>query len=399
VGLKNRHPWHIYLPPIYLEAKTNIHTEKDAGSCNETPRVVIGQMSRIILHMDMDSFFASVEVRENPALQGLPVVVGADPKGGAGRGVVSTASYQARECGIRSGMPISRAYRLCPHAVFLPVRFPLYNRTSERIMQIVETYGEDLEQVSIDEAYLDVTRSGSFDAASNLAVSIKEEIRRIENLTCSIGIGPSRVVAKIASDIQKPDGLTVVPPQKVESFLRSLPVRKIPGIGKKTEKELAERGITSIGQLAEMDVQILRSLFGMWGVYMHTLAHGQDASAARSGSEPRSISRETTFEIDTDRISVIEETMDALSLEVYQALKEEGYSFRTITIKVRDTRFVTHTRAHTLDHPAADLRIIRAVSRDLLMEFLDGRKIRLLGLRLSQLYRDHTIQATFQEFR
>jgi DNA polymerase IV (DinB-like DNA polymerase) len=365
---------------------------------NERPEVVITPMSRIILHMDMDSFFASVEVRENPSLRGLPVIVGADPKEGSGRGVVSTASYEARKCGIRSGMPISRAYRLCPHAVFLPVRFPLYIRTSERIMRIVETYGEDLEQVSIDEAYLDVTRSASFDAASQLAVRMKEEIRRTEHLTCSVGIGPSRVVAKIASDMQKPDGLTVVPPQKVEAFLGPLPVRKIPGIGKKTEKELVERGITSIGELAETDIQVLRSLFGMWGVYMYTLAHGQDIGAVRSGSEPRSISRETTFEIDTDRVSVLEETMDALSHEVHQALKEEGYSFRTLTIKVRDTRFVTHTRSHTLDHPTADLRTIRAVSRDLLMEFLDGRKIRLLGLRLSQLYKDRTVQATIQEY-
>jgi DNA polymerase IV (DinB-like DNA polymerase) len=244
----------------------------------------------IILHMDMDSFFASVEVRENPSLRGLPVIVGADPKRGTGRGVVSTASYEARRCGVRSGMPISRAYHLCPDAVFLPVNFPLYIATSERIMQIVSGYGEGLEPVSIDEAYLDVTKAGSFDAAVELAVRMKEEIRSKEYLTCSIGIGPSRVVAKIASDMQKPDGLTIVRPEEVDTFLGPLPVRKLPGIGKKTEKELIERGISTIGQLAGTDIQVLQSLFGMWGVYMHTLALGQDIGLPRPGLEPRSIS-------------------------------------------------------------------------------------------------------------
>jgi DNA polymerase IV (DinB-like DNA polymerase) len=355
-------------------------------------------MNRIILHLDMDSFFASVEVRENPTLKGLPVIVGADPKGGSGRGVVSTASYEARKYGIRSGMPISRAYRLCPDAVFLPVNFPLYARASERVMQIVEKFGEHLEQVSIDEAYLDITRAGSYIAASQIAIQLKEEIRTTEHLTCSIGIGPSRVVAKIASDIQKPDGLTVVPSEKVDAFLGPLPVGKIPGIGRKTEKALTERGIISIGQLANTDIQVLRSLFGMWGVYMHTLARGEDVSTAHYRSEPRSISRETTFETDTDRVSILEETMDALSLDVHRTLVEEQYAFRTLTIKVRDTRFITHTRSHTFDHPTIDLATIRAAAKDLLREFLDGRKIRLLGLRLSHLSRDRTIQASIQEY-
>jgi DNA polymerase IV (DinB-like DNA polymerase) len=355
-------------------------------------------MSKIILHMDMDSFFASVEVRENPSLRGLPVIVGADPKGGAGRGVVSTASYEARKCGVHSGMPISRAYRLCPEAIFLPVHFSLYIETSEWIMQIVREYGDDLEPVSIDEAYLDVSRAGSYEEATHLAERIKDEIRRKENLTCSIGIGPSRVVAKIASDMKKPDGLTVVLPEDVDTFLGPLPVSKILGIGRKTEKELTEREIITIGQLARTDVQVLRSLFGMWGVYMHTMAHGQDTGPARLGSEPRSISRETTFENDTDRVSVLDETMDALALEAQQALAEEGYSFRTLTIKVRDTRFITHTRSRTLDHPAADFPLLSRIARELLLEFLDGRKIRLLGLRLSHLSKDRTVQASIQKY-
>jgi DNA polymerase IV (DinB-like DNA polymerase) len=355
-------------------------------------------MDRIILHMDMDSFFASVEVRKNPTLLGLPVIVGADPKGGLGRGVVSTASYEARTYGVHSGMPISRAYRLCPNAIFLPVNFPLYTQTSDRIMEIVEKYGEQLDQVSIDEAYLDITQTGDYETAARIAGTMKEEIRIKEGLTCSVGIGPSRVVAKIASDFHKPDGLTIVPPAKVESFLAPLPVGKLPGIGRKTEKELAERGITTIGQLAATDVQILRSLFGMWGVYMHTLAHGLSIHGVRSGSEPRSISREITFESDTNRVSVLEETMDILSQEVYQTLVEEKYTFRTITIKVRDTRFITRTRSRTLEHPHAELSTIQTISRELLHEFLDGRSIRLLGLRLSHLHQDHTSQASIEKY-
>ncbi len=346
----------------------------------------------------MDSFFASVEVRENPLLRGLPVIVGADPKGGRGRGVVSTASYEARKCGVRSGMPISRAYRLCPEAVFLPVHFPLYIATSERIMRIVEGYGEDLEPVSIDEAYLDVSRADSFEAAAQLASRMKEEIWKKEHLTCSVGIGPSRVVAKIASDMKKPDGLTVIRPENVAGFLGPLPVGSIPGIGKKTEKALAERGISTIRQLADTDVQALQSLFGRWGVNMHMLAQGLDTSPARPVTETRSIGRETTFETDTDRVSVLEETIESLSARIHRSLMEEGYAFRTITLKVRDDRFVTHTRSQTLDHVSTEYATIRRISRELLDEFMDGRKIRLLGIRLSHLYRDHTLQASIQEF-
>jgi DNA polymerase IV (DinB-like DNA polymerase) len=184
----------------------------------------------------------------------------------------------------------------------------------------------------------------------------------------------------------------------VAGFLGPLPVGTIPGIGKKTEKELAERGICTIRQLAETDVQTLQSHFGRWGIYMHRLAHGQDTVSLRPEKESRSIGRETTFETDTDRVSVLEEALEALSANVHRSLAEEGYAFRTVTLKVRDDRFVTHTRSRTLDHLSTDGAAIRGISRELLDEFLDGRKIRLLGVRLSHLYRDHTLQASIQEF-
>jgi DNA polymerase IV (DinB-like DNA polymerase) len=242
--------------------------------------------SRIILHVDMDSFFASIEAREHPEYRGRPLVVGADPKGGKGRGVVSTASYEARKFGIRSGMPISRAFALCPDAVYLPPDFPLYVRVSGEVMEILRAYSGHLHQVSIDEAFLDISPAGGYAGAGELARRIKAEIREKEGLTCSIGIGPSRIVAKIASDLRKPDGLTVVEPDQVLDFLAPLPVGRIPGIGKKTGAELARMGIRTIGELREADVQSLQSRFGRWGIHMHELANGRDVHEGREDGAP-----------------------------------------------------------------------------------------------------------------
>ncbi len=354
--------------------------------------------NRIILHVDMDSFFASVEVREKPELKGKPVVVGADPKGGKGRGVVSTCSYEARKYGIRSAMPISRAYKLCPTAVFLPVNFPLYIRASNEVMKILRNFAEKFQQTGIDEAYLDVSGAGSFEAARELALRIKNEIREKVKLTCSIGVGPSKIVAKIASDYKKPDGLTVVEPSKVLEFLSPLPVRKILGIGKKTEAELKTMGIETIGQLAGYDIQKLLSRFGKWGLYMHELALGIDESEVREEECCKSISRETTFEEDTSEPEVLNATMDALAEDMHNSLIEEGFLFRTVSIKVRYRGFVTHTRAHTLEHFTDDLNAIKENSKMLLKEFIKGEKIRLIGVRLANLEKRRTRQKLIEEF-
>lgn len=354
--------------------------------------------NRVILHVDMDSFFASAEVREKPELKGKPVVVGADPKGGKGRGVVSTCSYEARKYGIRSGMPISRAYKLCPTAVFLPVNFPLYEKASGEVMGILRSHAEKFQQVSIDEAYMDVSALGSFEAARELALRIKQEIMEKEKLTCSIGIGPSKVVAKIASDYRKPDGLTVVEPSQVREFLSPLPVRKIPGIGKKTEAELKAIGITNIGQLAGFDIQKLISRFGKWGIYMHELASGMDESEVREEECCKSISRETTFEEDTGNPEVLDRTLEELAEDVQKSLIGEGFLFRTVGIKVRTRGFITHTRAHTLGHHTDELDMIKDTAKALLTEFLDGRMIRLIGVRLSNLERQRTRQKSMEEF-
>jgi DNA polymerase IV (DinB-like DNA polymerase) len=338
---------------------------------------------RIILHIDMDSFFASVEAREHPEFAGKPIIVGADPKEGKGRGVVSTCSYEARVFGVRSGMPISEAYRRCPEGIYLPVNYRLYSEVSRRIMEILRGHADAFEQVSIDEAFLDLSSIGSYDAVRVRALHIQMEIGEKEGLSCSLGIGPNKLIAKIASDFHKPGGITVVRPEEVRAFLSPLPVRTIPGIGKKTGEELQQMGISTIGELSETDVQELIARFGRWGLSMYRFAHGQDEREVVEEREPRSISREVTFGEDTADPLLLSQGMAGLAADLHQTLTRKHFLFRTITIKVREAGFITHTRARSLDHATDDPGVIERVSLALLQEFLDGRKIRLIGLRLS----------------
>jgi len=340
---------------------------------------------RIILHLDMDSFFASIEVRERPELQGRPVIVGADPKGGSGRGVVSTASYEARRFGIRSGMPISRAYSLCPGGVYLPPDFPLYTRVSREVMEILRTCFPHFQQVSIDEAFLDLSRAGDYGSAGELAHRIKKEIREKEHLTCSIGIGPSRIIAKIASDFTKPDGLTVVNPGEVEGFLAPLPVGKIPGIGRKTGGELGRMGIRTIGDLMRTDIQILQSRFGKWGLSMHELALGRDVREIGEDGASRSISRETTFEQDTDDPDTLLHALDEMAADLHQALGRENLFWRTLTLKIRYTGFITRTWSRTIPRETDALQTIQDLARGLLSSAPHQGTVRLVGIRLSNL--------------
>ena len=353
---------------------------------------------RIILHLDMDSFYASVEIREHPDLSGKPVVVGADPRGGLGRGVVSTASYEARKFGIHSAMPISQAYRLCPDAIFIAPHFDLYEQTSSRIMEILARYSERVEQVSIDEAYLDITQLGSFEKAEEAAIRIKGEVMEKEQLTCSVGIGPSKVVAKIASDYKKPGGLTVVRPEETEGFLFPLPVEKIPGVGKKTARELHEMGIVLIGDLAHADIQRLQSRFGRWALAMQRLAYGEDEREVEQRDSARSISRETTFNEDTGDIDLIFRVLDDLMKDVHHTMRDEGYMARTVTVKVRYEDFQTRQRARSLDHPATDLRQLNEIARTALLESLGSKKVRLIGVKLSGLRTREKNQRTIGDF-
>jgi len=349
---------------------------------------------RIILHLDMDSFYASVEVQRHPELAGKPVVIGADPKEGKGRGVVSTCSYEARAFGIRSAMPISQAYVLCPHAVFLPPDFPAYVQASAAVMGILRSYGFLMEQVSIDEAFLDIRVLGEFSRSQSLAEEIKAVIRHRLGLSCSIGIAPSRAVAKIASDFKKPDGLTIVTPPALQDFLAPLPVRKIPGVGKKAEGVLFEMGIRTIGDLARQDVQSLIGRFGRSAIALHQLAHGIDESGVVDCQEIKSISRETTFDMDTDDVAVLVSTLDVLIRGVCGNLAEEQLRFKTLTLKIRYPGFITRSRSRSLSHFSGDAAVVRSLVHALFREEYDGRKIRLIGIRLSSFEKPDVAQAT-----
>ncbi|MBA1341037.1 MAG: DNA polymerase IV [ANME-2 cluster archaeon] len=356
-------------------------------------------MSRIILHVDMDSYYASVEQRRAPSLKGLPVVVGSDPKSGNGRGVVSTCSYEAREFGIHSGMPISLAYKLCPDAVYLRVNMQLYKEVSHRVMEILRSKAIRFQQVSVDEAFLDISEEVvDYKGAVKVAQEIKVQIKEQEGLTCSIGIAPTRSAAKIASDLDKPDGLTVVEPDRVAGFLEPLEVRRLQGIGRKNEEILQGLGIRTIGQLARFDRDKLVDVFGKWGTGMYLLAQGVDDSEVEERGVTKSVSREHTFDVDTGDSIVLYGALDNIAGLVHKSLHKKGFSFRTVSVKVRQADFTTFTRARTLDHDTRDPDTIRQVSGELAREFFDGRKIRLLGIRLSNLGKNKLRQTTLEDF-
>ena len=340
---------------------------------------------RIILHLDMDHFYTAVETRERPELGGKPVIVGADPKGGEGRGVVSTSNYEARKEGIRSGMPISRAWKLCSKAVYLPPNFPLYIQVSNEIMAIARNFADKFEQWGIDEAFLDVSsRVRDFADAESLARRLKQEIKEKEHLTCSIGVGPNKLIAKIASDHQKPNGLTIVKTEETEAFLQPLPVRKLLWVGAKTEAKLKSLGISTIGELARFDPTVLSELFGVAGVQMHLMAHGIDQSEVEERSEVKSISHETTFEEDTADTSTVLTALDGLSEEVSQEAQRQHLFFKTVTVKVRYENFETHTRSRTLQFMTNRPKDLTKNARELLTPYLQvSRRIRLIGVRVS----------------
>jgi DNA polymerase IV (DinB-like DNA polymerase) len=342
---------------------------------------------RVIFHVDMDYFFAAVEEREHPKFEGRPVVVGADPKGGKGRGVVSTCNYEARRFGVHSGMPISRAWKLCPDAIYLRPNFQLYKETSSRIMKILRKHSDKFEQWGLDEAFLDVSlKVKSIEDAVKLAESIKQEVQRFEKITCSIGIGPNKLIAKIASDFKKPDGLTAVKEADVESFLAPLPVRKLLWIGKKTESKLNEMGIKTIGDLAAIDVSLLVERFGVMGTQYHQFAHGIDRSEVAERGAFKSVSRERTFETDTDNYELVLKTLNELNREVYNKMIENKLLFKTITIKIRYENFETHTHGKTLASYTSRLLDLQKTAKELALVFLrQNRKIRLVGVRVSSL--------------
>ena len=353
---------------------------------------------RIVLHVDMDSFFASVEVREHSELKGLPVVVGSDPKGGTGRGVVSTCSYEARKYGIHSAMPISRAYKLCPDAAFLPVNMGLYKEVSINVIEILRGFAEKFEQVSVDEAYLVPVEIFTFDDAVICAHRIKDEIKSQEGITCSVGIGPNKLIAKIASGYQKPDGLTVVKHEDVREFLFPLQASIIPGIGKKTTDVLKVLGITKVEELANCDVQLLTERFGKMGIRMKQAAMGIDFGEVEEREGVKSISRHGTFEEDTNDLEKITKCVDMLADGVHSNLTKHHFTFRTITITVRFEDFTTYTRSKTVTIWTSDINVIKRTAIELLSEFLGRKKLRLVGVGVSRLRERDARQTLITDF-
>ncbi|MFO8078755.1 MAG: DNA polymerase IV [Armatimonadota bacterium] len=342
---------------------------------------------RIVLHVDFDAFFASVEVRRNPKLRGRPVIVG----GTSNRGVVSAASYEAREFGVHSAMPIWQARRRCPDGVFLPVDGEAYSEYSVRAREILAQFSPRMDPASIDEAYLDVTGSlRLFGGLEALLDRIRSDIRDELGITVSVGCAPNRLVAKIASDWDKPDGLTIVHPDELPERLFELPVDDIPGIGEVTAGKLAQMGVRTIGQLAKVPQTLLERHFGKHGTYLHRAAHGRDESPVpyyQPGDDARKqISREETLAQDTRDLEVLEQRLLALTEEVARRLRRRGQRARTVTLKVKLSNFKLFTRSETLQAPTELEDDIFSVARELLGRVRFGAQMaRLIGVGVSNL--------------
>ncbi len=339
-------------------------------------------MTRTVLHVDMVALYASVEQRDRPELRGRPVVVGADPRG---RGVVSAASYEVRPYGVHSAMPIGRAARLCPHAVFLPVDMEKYAAVSRQVMAILAAFTPLLEPVSIDEAFLDLTGTEALSGAGpTAAATIKARIAKELALTASVGVAANKFVAKVASDLRKPDGLVVVPPGTEADFLAPLPVSRLWGVGKVTGQGLEAMGISTIGQLAAVPIGFLEARFGPGGRGLHDLALGRDDRVVEPFAPPKSMGAEETFGRDHRDPERLGATLREQAERVARELREGGYAARCVTLKLRFADFSTLTRRHT-DDPTQDGLAIYRRARALLDRIPLTQPVRLIGLSASGL--------------
>lgn len=339
-------------------------------------------MKRIILHIDMDYFFAQIEERENPWFKGRPVVVGADPKRGAGRGVVSTCNYEARKYGIHSALPISWAYKLCPAAVFLPVNMELYLNVSERIMEIVKKYSPVVEQVSLDEAYLDVSFLKNYKGTNLLAQKLKNEIFEKEKLTATVGIGPNKLLAKMASEKAKPNGLKIIKSAQIKNFLEPLDIKDLPGVGPKTAEKLRTFGVNKIKKLKNLSKSKLEEMFGKAGERIYERARGIDDAQVVSERVIKSIGKEHTFDKDTRDPEIIFKIFNKILEGVNKELVNS--KVKTITVICRLSGFETHTKAKTFEKPSDDFAILQKEAKKLLLKFIveNKKSIRLIGLRV-----------------
>lgn len=347
--------------------------------------------SLTILHVDMDSFYASVEQRDDPSLRGKPVIVG----GVKGRGVVCAASYEARKFGVHSAMPTARAQRLCPQGIFLPVRMQHYSQISRQIRETFFSFTPLVEPLSLDEAFLDVRGCEKlFGSAAEIGQQIKSRVKAETGLIASVGVAPNKFLAKLASDHGKPDGFVVLEPDNVTQFLAPLPVGRIWGVGAKGEGRLQALGIRTIGQLAAMSPKILVDRFGETGQHMWTLAHGQDDREVIPDRAAKSISTETTFTHDIGDRQVLRNCLLNLVDELTSRMRHEGLRGRTIDLKLRSSDFRTCTRSCSLDEATNSTQIIWQAAATLLGRSLapDLLPLRLLGVGATKLTSDEVLQ-------
>ena len=347
---------------------------------------------RVVMCVDFDYFFAQCEEVRNPSLRDKPVVVCVYSGRTEESGAVSTANYLARRYGVKSGMPIYLAKKKLQHtdAVFLPVDRESYEKTSEAAMVILRSFADRFEQAGIDEAYLDVSQrtGGSFEEARKMAQAIKSEVRRQRGLSCTVGVGPNKLVAKIAVDAQKPDGLTVVSPEQVEKFLSPLPVRRLLGVGAKTEQKLQALGIRTIGELARFDVQELAGIFGKTlGGYFHRAAMGVNDEPVEERGEAESMSRIITLKEDTRNLDLIATRTDELCDEIHARLVRSGLVFRSVGIAAVMKDLSIHSKSQTLEDYTDEVDVIKKVSKELFQELLNEFEIdvRRVGVKVSKL--------------
>lgn len=339
-------------------------------------------MKRCIIHVDMDAFFAAVEQRDNSILRGQPVIIG----GLSGRGVVSTASYEARKFGVRSAMPMVEARRRCPQGVFLTGNYDKYSKVSRQIMEILSEFSPVIEPLSIDEAFLDMTGTEwLYPDIEAVAKQVKERIKSELGLIASVGVAPNKFLAKLASDLEKPNGLVIITQDEAEKRLKDLPVSRLWGVGATTAASLNKVGIHTIGQLAQTDCAVLEKHCGKLAYELHKLAHGLDDRPVISQHQPKSIGKETTFEVDISSRQQIEAELLLLAEKVGWRLRRYGYSARTIMLKVRFASFRTITRSKTLPEPTNFDEVIYKIVQEIWQNTAMTEGVRLLGISTANL--------------